>query len=571
MRAKLAGALSLVILASLLAGVAVADDRAAAITEIRQESNAHSTRLVVACTGPVAYTYYSPDPLTLVVDIPEVDPSKVPSRISVGTSEVESVRVTSMVRADGRSLARVEVRLASLVPYQIFSKDTTLHLVFDRGAEAASASAPATRTAAAEPGPGAAGRGHGGGAAEPPARRDGLRTSPGPPSPRSSSRPASARPRASAGIDGGRPRATVTRPRASSPSARPTTTAASASTSRPTARSSTRTSSSGNPDRLVIDFKDVMSRVQRPDPRGQQGPGAEGAPGPVQRGLAPRGAPGARPLRARALPHRRRRRRRQDRVRRGRRCRRRRRWPRSSRRRTRPRLPAGEMMEAAMPVQLLPGPAPRRRRCCPTPRARRPLRNGPAEFEPVTLNPGDQRFTGHPISLDFKDGDLQDIFRLFADISGLNIVVNPGVSRQGDAEAQRGALGPGPRPHPEGERARLHARGQRHPHRAPRRPAERGAAAPQAGGGARPGRRPGQPHHAHLLRQGAGAGGRAAQGGRPLRARQPQRRPPHEHPDHQRPSRVPGEGQGADRHPRPADAPGGDRGAHRGHEPELHA
>ena len=35
---------------------------------------------------------------------------------------------------------------------------------------------------------------------------------------------------------------------------------------------------------------------------------------------------------------------------------------------------------------------------------------------------------GTPISLDFKDGDLQDIFRLFADISGLNVVVNPGVT-----------------------------------------------------------------------------------------------------------------------------------------------
>ena len=35
---------------------------------------------------------------------------------------------------------------------------------------------------------------------------------------------------------------------------------------------------------------------------------------------------------------------------------------------------------------------------------------------------------GTPISLDFKDGDLQDIFRLFSDLSGLNVVVNPGVS-----------------------------------------------------------------------------------------------------------------------------------------------
>jgi len=35
---------------------------------------------------------------------------------------------------------------------------------------------------------------------------------------------------------------------------------------------------------------------------------------------------------------------------------------------------------------------------------------------------------GTPISLDFKDGDLHDIFRLFSDISGLNVVVNPGVT-----------------------------------------------------------------------------------------------------------------------------------------------
>jgi hypothetical protein len=34
--------------------------------------------------------------------------------------------------------------------------------------------------------------------------------------------------------------------------------------------------------------------------------------------------------------------------------------------------------------------------------------------------------SGQPVDLDFKDGDLQDIFRLFADISGLNVVVQPG-------------------------------------------------------------------------------------------------------------------------------------------------
>jgi hypothetical protein len=34
--------------------------------------------------------------------------------------------------------------------------------------------------------------------------------------------------------------------------------------------------------------------------------------------------------------------------------------------------------------------------------------------------------SGTPVDLDFEDGDLQEVFRLFADISGLNVVVHPG-------------------------------------------------------------------------------------------------------------------------------------------------
>jgi hypothetical protein len=36
--------------------------------------------------------------------------------------------------------------------------------------------------------------------------------------------------------------------------------------------------------------------------------------------------------------------------------------------------------------------------------------------------------TGHPVSLDFEDQSLLGTFRLFADITGFNVVVNPGVS-----------------------------------------------------------------------------------------------------------------------------------------------
>ena len=96
MRAKLAGVGLFAVALASAAGVPAQQAATTAITDIRQESSDRSTRLVVQCTGPLAYTYYSPDPLTLVVDIPEVDASQVPARVNVGTREVESVRVTSL-------------------------------------------------------------------------------------------------------------------------------------------------------------------------------------------------------------------------------------------------------------------------------------------------------------------------------------------------------------------------------------------------------------------------------------------------------------------------------------------
>jgi hypothetical protein len=158
MRAKLARILLAAVVLAALGAPAFAQDRnAVSLTDIRQETTDRSTRITVECSGPLAYTYYSPDPLTLVVDIPEMAAGSVPSRIAVGSREVESLRVTQMARADGRSLTRLEVRLASLVPYQIYSKDKSLNLVFERPAQIATAAAPASAPVAPakapEPGP----------------------------------------------------------------------------------------------------------------------------------------------------------------------------------------------------------------------------------------------------------------------------------------------------------------------------------------------------------------------------------------------------------------------------------
>ena len=147
MRARLAWALSLVVV--LLLGTLHAQEPATTvISDIRQESADDSTRLVVTSNGPLPYTSYAVDPLTLIVDLPDVDVAKVPAQIKVGTPEVESLRVTSMARGEGRSLARLEVRLARRVPYSVYAKDKTLNLVFERTAEARAGAGTATAAAA---------------------------------------------------------------------------------------------------------------------------------------------------------------------------------------------------------------------------------------------------------------------------------------------------------------------------------------------------------------------------------------------------------------------------------------
>ncbi|HEV3484448.1 MAG TPA: AMIN domain-containing protein, partial [Vicinamibacterales bacterium] len=44
-----------------------------------------------------------------------------------------------------------------------------------------------------------------------------------------------------------------------------------------------------------------------------------------------------------------------------------------------------------------------------------------------TLSTGPRVFTGEPISLNLKDADLKDVLRTFADLTGLNIAIDPGV------------------------------------------------------------------------------------------------------------------------------------------------
>jgi type IV pilus assembly protein PilQ len=417
MRAKLAWALLAAAVLAVAAEPAAAQERTAtAIADIRQETNERSTRLTVECTGPITYTYYSPDPLTLVVDVPEVDASKLPSRINVGSREVESLRVTSMARADGRSLARIEVRLASLAPYQIFSKGKDLTLIFERSATASRAPEPAKpaeptvyvpeKPRPAEPAP------------APVAAAEARSEPAAAPAPAAVPAPAPAPP----AVDPNAPRAT--RILGVTPD---TDDGRLAVTVRADGRLKHQHFFLGNPDRLVIDFADVNSAAQvrtvainaEPVKKARLAQFST-TPSRVARLVldldnrspyhiveradgvkivfgegsapAPTGLAALRPTEPEPEP-----------------------------------LPepvaSAQLLPAAAPAPVLPAPV------LPEPQLG-PATKDFAASEVGTTSPvcGEPPFTGAPISLDFKDGDLQDIFRLFADISGLNVVVNPGVS-----------------------------------------------------------------------------------------------------------------------------------------------
>jgi type IV pilus secretin PilQ/predicted competence protein len=440
MRAKLAGVCLFVAALAPVAAVVAQEATPPTITDIRQESDERSTRLVIECTGPLTYTYYSPDPLTLIVDIPDVDASQVPARIQVGTREVDSLRITSLARADGRNLARLEVRLASLAQSQIFSKDRNLNLVFERTATAATpavgakavpaATGPSTPAKPASAPPPAAPP-----AAAPVASEAAAPATPAPappaapaaapePAPVAAPAPAPATPRTATAKPPSGPRATrivaVSRDEVDGHVA---------VTIRADGRLKYQDFTLPNPDRVVVDFADVaansafrsldmdtdsVKRVRLAQFSAESPKVARlvldlTSPSPyrivegtdeVQVVMGETGEPEP-PSHA----------------------------PLAALRTAEPVAePAAETLPAARPMALEPLALPP----LPEPQVPEPASSSevPAQPEQQAMGTacGQTGYLGTPISLDFKDGDLQDIFRLFSDISGLNVVVNPGVS-----------------------------------------------------------------------------------------------------------------------------------------------
>ena len=61
----------------------------------------------------------------------------------------------------------------------------------------------------------------------------------------------------------------------------------------------------------------------------------------------------------------------------------------------------------------------------PAPAATSPVLQGPQSQQIVSG--GEKKYVGHPISMDFQGVDLRSVLRTFAEISGLNMVIDPDV------------------------------------------------------------------------------------------------------------------------------------------------
>ena len=105
----------------------------AAVSAVRFHVEPSQTRVWLETTGAVLYTHYSPDPLTLVIDLPGVDVSGLPERTVVGSREVESILATSLDGVGGRRLSRIEIKLATITPYDITGSEHALNVSFNGG------------------------------------------------------------------------------------------------------------------------------------------------------------------------------------------------------------------------------------------------------------------------------------------------------------------------------------------------------------------------------------------------------------------------------------------------------
>ena len=89
------------------------------------------TTVSIETSDPVAYVTSRPDPLTLFIDLRDVDASGARSAVLGAKGIVSGAAVEQATGADGARVARVRIRLTHAAAHQVRSKRNIIHVDFD--------------------------------------------------------------------------------------------------------------------------------------------------------------------------------------------------------------------------------------------------------------------------------------------------------------------------------------------------------------------------------------------------------------------------------------------------------
>jgi type IV pilus assembly protein PilQ len=103
----------------------------ARVTKLSADAGRRITTVTITTSDPVAYLTNRPDPLTLFVDLREVDARSALSAVLAAKGVVAGGSVEQATAPDGTRVARVRIKLTQPAAHQVRSKRNQIHVDFD--------------------------------------------------------------------------------------------------------------------------------------------------------------------------------------------------------------------------------------------------------------------------------------------------------------------------------------------------------------------------------------------------------------------------------------------------------
>ena len=115
-----------------VAGVWAAGDTAQPqLRALSAKAGRRITTLTIETSDPVPYLTSRPDPLTLLVDLRQVDLARLVNSVTAPEGVIAAVSVENALSPDGTPLARVRIRLTQPASHQVRAKRNLIYVDFD--------------------------------------------------------------------------------------------------------------------------------------------------------------------------------------------------------------------------------------------------------------------------------------------------------------------------------------------------------------------------------------------------------------------------------------------------------